>query len=1175
MKTNIYYLLTFVLILVHCRTIQAQSSEENYIMSRTMLTKDGSKYLDNIQYLDGLGRPVQTVQKGITPGGNDLVTFQEYDDFGRESNSWIPTPVGNNSGKLVEDFVSKAISYHKDSDPYSKPFYEASPLNRIMKEMGPGNVWHSNNKGITTEYLSNTATGVLSAIYYKMNNNTLSKSGNYKAGELYVQKTCDEDGNPTYTFTNKLGQIILNRQINRVNGKDEYYDTYYVYDEFGKVRYVLPPMIEGNITQENLDLYAYYYKYDERKRCIEKKLPGCEVIKMLYDRADRLIMSQTGNQRIKNLWTVNKYDNLGRMLYTSEVKVLEDIDQLRQSVREYSMTEEFSTGTHANPMEDTGYSRNYFNVHPTSILTVNYYDDYRFLELLPGQDKQALTYQEKSGYDTRYGNAKGLLTGTRIYDLNDPKKFTATAYYYDYQGNEIQVLSTNHMGGYEKNYYKRSFMGNVEEHMHEHTAKDKDKISEIYKYDYDHAQRLLKTSYKLNTNNWIVLSENSYNELGQMDSKGLHGKRDVTTYKYNIRNWITNITGTRFKQNLGYTVRSYNGNIDRMEWETGDEPDKTRMYFFRYDNLSRMTEARYGECSYSMQICYEVKYGHVNINAYDKHGNIKSLERSGMIRPSIVGPGVIPPFSTGGVIDDLLLEYKGNQLVKVKDQAINDPVNKDYMHFVDGADKEIEYTYDKNGNITSDSNKGISSINYNLLNLPSKIYFGPKARTDNMYDAGGNKYQVKYLEGYSVVPKPGLTDSLQVSIKDSVPSSIERPWNPVPYPGGIGGSIVQTMSSPVSSGSWTTQPPLHNYLYTLKTTIDYCDNIIYKDGKLDKILTSEGYVDKNENGNFVYHYYLKDHQGNNRVVMRQDGEIEQVNHYYPFGGLFGDSNETGSNQTRKYNDKELDRMYELNWYDYTARRYDAVLGRFTTMDPLCEMYYWISPYAYCMNNPIKYIDPTGMLASPYYDEDGNYLGVDENGFEGDIYITDQETFEQNSENGVANSAAIQANNNTNPLKDVNLSSAAESNIYTDVLNKMPDLDTSLLYKGKFTEGKVSIRDKVVQRGIRNLHAYGYNDPFPSKNQARFNTSEVDGQIRVTVQKNSNTTDLFSVESIWNYLGVHEYYGHGIIGWSGSTNTHYKCYEAQMKHPTFKKLRPEQQKDIRDNYKKYYERKTDR
>ena len=138
---------------------------------------------------------------------------------------------------------------------------------------------------------------------------------------------------------------------------------------------------------------------------------------------------------------------------------------------------------------------------------------------------------------------------------------------------------------------------------------------------------------------------------------------------------------------------------------------------------------------------------------------------------------------------------------------------------------------------------------------------------------------------------------------------------------------------------------------TTRTT--YCSNVIYEDGTAKCLLTEEGYVSLDDR---EYHYYLKDHQGNNRVLVNKNGGVEEINHYYPFGGVFASEENV---QPYKYNGKELDTKKGLNWYDYGARRYDAALGRWNMMDPSSEKYYEVSSYAYCNNNPVKNIDLDG------------------------------------------------------------------------------------------------------------------------------------------------------------------------------------------------------------------------
>ena len=132
--------------------------------------------------------------------------------------------------------------------------------------------------------------------------------------------------------------------------------------------------------------------------------------------------------------------------------------------------------------------------------------------------------------------------------------------------------------------------------------------------------------------------------------------------------------------------------------------------------------------------------------------------------------------------------------------------------------------------------------------------------------------------------------------------------------------------------------------------------MIYENGVLKQILVDGGYM--TVTGTPFYFYFLKDHLGSNRVVVTPAGTAMQVNHYYPFGGLFGEST-GGTSQRFKYNGKEFDRTNGVDWYDYGARHMTPDAGRFTTIDPMAEKYYNISPYAYCADNPINLIDKEG------------------------------------------------------------------------------------------------------------------------------------------------------------------------------------------------------------------------
>ena len=140
---------------------------------------------------------------------------------------------------------------------------------------------------------------------------------------------------------------------------------------------------------------------------------------------------------------------------------------------------------------------------------------------------------------------------------------------------------------------------------------------------------------------------------------------------------------------------------------------------------------------------------------------------------------------------------------------------------------------------------------------------------------------------------------------------------------------------------------------------EYAGNRVYDNGVLSRLLFDGGYVSFGDSVP-TYHYYLKDYLGNNRIVADAHGNVEEVNHYYPYGTLMGDSRGTGL-QPYKYIGKELDRTHGLDWYDHGARHYDPITGRWNTMDPMCEKYYGTSPYASCGDDPVKYVDNDGRI----------------------------------------------------------------------------------------------------------------------------------------------------------------------------------------------------------------------
>ena len=512
----------------------------------------------------------------------------------------------------------------------------------------------------------------------------------------------------------------------------------------------------------------------------------------------------------------------------------------------------------------------YTGKNPSSsptVLVQSYYDGYGFVGgtgLPTGQFTK-----DTSGY------GRGSLTGSAVTVFGSSTKIYK-AFYYDIKGRMTKSVQNNLLSGYDITSTVYTFSDKPSGVTHTHTASGKTTRTEVYTYTYDHADRISKVQHSLGSTA-ITLYDATYDNFGRLLTKQYHGtSTNKLTYTYNLRSWLTGISGTRFTQNLYYNTgvgtAKYNGSINSMTWKSGNE-STVRGYKFTYDGLDRMLNATYGETA---SISTNANRFSENVTGYDKNGNIKSLQRYGQTGASAYG-----------LLDNLTYTLTGNQLSCVED-AVSTAAYGTNTAFVNGASAAGEYAYDVNGNLTKDLNKGIADIQYNVLNLPSTVSFSDGSTITYTYGADGTKLRT--------VHKIGSTT----------------------------------------------------------TTTDYCGNVIYENGTQKLLLTEEGYI--NLAGTQQYHYYLKDHQGNNRVVINQSGTVEETNHYYPFGGVFGT---TGNTQPYKYNGKEFDNKKGLNWYDYGARHYDTALGRFTTNDRFAEKYYSMSPYQYGANSPVVNIDVNG------------------------------------------------------------------------------------------------------------------------------------------------------------------------------------------------------------------------
>ncbi|GAA4277922.1 RHS repeat domain-containing protein [Aquimarina mytili] len=432
-------------------------------------------------------------------------------------------------------------------------------------------------------------------------------------------------------------------------------------------------------------------------------------------------MTQDANLKAQGKWLFTKYDAFGRVTYTGVIQNNSERVAMQDSANNTTVYTQYETKqSTANAIAGTTiyYSNDAIPQGITEIHTINYYDDYTFDR--PGISAPPLVLGQ-----TVDVNAKGLPTGSKIRVLGTNQWIT-TGTFYDQKGRAIYVSSTNdYLNTADIIETKLDFVGKVEKTKTTHTKGSNAAIVTIDTFEYDHMGRLLTQTQKINDQPEEVIVANTYDELGQLQSKIVGGGLQNVDYSYNIRGWLKGINdvtqlgndlfGFAIDYNSGISPL-YNGNISRTSWQTANDNTK-RWYNYEYDALNRIENAIGNSGNFTVS----------NIS-YDKVGNILSLDRQGLINTTT---------NTFGAMDKLSYHYdSGNKLLSVTDTA-----NKDYG-FKEGTNTNDDFEYDANGNMIIDRNKGITGITYNHLNLPEIVAISNSKGTGNItyiYDATGAK----------------------------------------------------------------------------------------------------------------------------------------------------------------------------------------------------------------------------------------------------------------------------------------------------------------------------------------------------------------------------------------------------------------------------------------------------
>lgn len=848
----------------------------------TTAITDG-KLMQATQYMDGLGRPIQTVARKASGQGHDLVTFMVYDEYGRptfQPMPYVATGSSNGSMQLTPSASQNSFltgQYTGEEVFFTYTDFEASPLNRTLKVTGPGNSWTAHNKSVSTDYLTNTsAEGVR---YWTVAATPTSTA--YQAGELSKVVTEDENGNKVKEYTNPRGQVVL-KQVQKANSTAEahshWLNTYYLYDDYGNLRHVLPPRAvellyssgnNWNWNNADIDELIFSYTYDGRNRMITKKVPGAGVVSMVYDKLDRLVLTQDANQDAINQWTYTKYDAQGRPAmtgfitdaairdtlqatadgWTGEMHVLKEGLVTAGALEAVSITVSHrdtsigiyrakNTGkvvflpgttsedganfeTHLNPNLSSEYVhiQGYHDAtfpQLTSYLnnfelnTINYYDDYDFTDKSWSTDYNGFDPAEGANNAVspqQHSNVKGLATGSKVRILGSSDYLT-TVMFYDDRGRVIQTQADNHLGGEDISTTQYDFAGRV---LHTYTKHSNPQSSSastriLKEFEYDHAGRLLSIKEKLNdTGSLKTLVTNSYNELGELESKKL-GDANAP------------LETLDYEYNIRGWLKSING-----------------------DYVAGTTSNRF----FGMDLSYDHGFSH---NQYN--GNIAGVKWKSKSTDETRAYG---------------FEY--------------DPVNRltaaDYTQGTNWtntvADFSTSYGYDANGNILSLTREGmiagtkvtLDDLTYDYVSVDQSK--GPGNQLFKVADSEGDQGQGDFKDGnssgddYEYDANGNMKDDLNKGITNITYNHLNLP-KVVSF--GSNKTITYTYDA---SGIKLSKVVNDNGSIT---TTDYIGGFIYENNALQHFAHEEGRT-RIEGGKNKYDYFVKDHLGNTRMTLTE------------------------------------------------------------------------------------------------------------------------------------------------------------------------------------------------------------------------------------------------------------------------------------------------------------------
>lgn len=939
---------------------------QNYIESRELqrggVTDAPSAYgLANLRdvrqtttYFDGLGRALQSVQKQGSLVSNsaptDLVLPRQYDEMGRETITYLPYAATSNDGlfKINPTLDHQTFNNQQFGTTQGENFFysvtelESSALNRVRKTMSAGNSWVGNGTGIRSgEFVNTAADGVRT---FGVSASTIGNFASYSIGGLYLPGTLfksiltDENGKQVIEFKDKQGRLILKKTQLTASADDGsgsdfsgWLCTYYLYDIIGNVRCAIQPRGVELLIQNNWDLNAlsgailneqcFRYEFDQSNRMIMKKLPGADPIFYIYDRWDRVILTQDGNMRPNNIWHFTKYDQYNRPIMTgyhgdgSNIGLAAMINHVKNNE---SWLTRYESVDYTKPHGYTTTQTYPYGTNPGA-LTVIYYDNYDWIASSGSGLSGTLSTTDINGsnFITSYNMSPdfaqelqqntrtvGMITGTKSVQLGT-SNYLFNVNIYDRRGNLIQVQSTNINNGKDYTTTQFSFNGKPLRSVTRHQKPGSNDQTHVIlsKNEYDDLWRL--TAIKRSVNSTlpgplavnkpeVEIVRNEYDALGQVKTKALGKKKDASgnyintpletlDYEYNIRGWILgvnrnylidNATGKYFGFELGYDKQAnkankpfasamVNGNINGMIWKSMGN-GLQRKYDFGYDHFNRLMKADFeqhnadGSWGFGL-VNYSVKMGDGTdpATAYDANGNILRMQQWGL---KVTG---------SQQVDDLRYTYYAgtNRLRNVVDFN-NEPLTK----LGDFRTSTLHpQQAQKTGYIANQSSVDINTITDYTYDVNGNL---KKDLNKDLGSSGTDGITYNYLNLPEVLTVRNNTGGTKGTITNYYDASGKR-LKKVTVDNSVAGKTVTT-----------TTLYIHPFIYETKLTSpaapdDYTERLMYVEQEEGRIRFTPAIG--NEPNHFDYDFFIRDHLQNVRMILTD----EKKQSVYPAATLEG------------------------------------------------------------------------------------------------------------------------------------------------------------------------------------------------------------------------------------------------------------------------------------------------